>query len=239
MSMRLVGVSYNKPSLRNVSYVLPKVRDVDLIENLTILYLNDSATAQDFFRTVSDIGIKDSAEAFSQCLYAKPPHMDEVDVQDVLTINTRYSRSFRDSIVPNSSIVFGVDKHLKDVAVTGDKVHFEFEKVLDEELNHNENFSSVSSVFLNNLDVADVDDSLRFTMEKNLDEQLSILETLRKQFDDGGFSDSSSASDGFALSFAKKLIDNVSVTDFITVLWARNAGSMYGQSTYGSATFGG
>lgn len=239
MNVRLVGISYRLPRLCGVTYRIPRITDVELWENHRILRLKDIAFAMDSIRFLTDIGVKDSAVAWSRCLQATPPFIEYVGVVEHLTVAIQYSRTERDSAVPNSSMVFGMDKHLKDVAVIGDKVSISFTKVQNDFVAVYDGLDLFATSFVNISDTSDAADPLRFKVDKKYTDYVSAVDYIQKDTERDEFSDSSLPSDSMAWSFTKKLIDSVTVTDFLEVLWSRSASSMYGQSTYGGATFGG
>ena len=239
MNIRLVGVSYRLPRLDGVSYRLPRVTDVELWENHRLYTLKDTAVAVDALRIYADVGVKDSAVAFSECLIARPPFEEVVVAVETLTFATQYNRTFRDSIVPNSSCVFGMDKYLKDVVVAGDSVRMEFSKLNSDFVAVYDNLDLFAATYLDFNEAIVASDDLRFDVDKNIDEVVTAVESLYKQFDDGGFVDSNASVDSFAFELTKRFVDSVSISDFIQVLWSRSTGSLYGQSVYGGATFGG
>lgn len=240
MNIRLVGISYSVPRISGVTYRLPKITDIELWENHRILELRDYVNVKDtLIKFYSLLRVSDSAVAWSQCLVAKPPVMDTVSVSEMLTIAKKYRRTFRDSVVPNSSIVFGMDKYLKDVVSASDKVSIQFTKMQSDFVSIYDTTDLFLTAIIPVADYLDTADSFRFETDKNIAELIDAADTIYKDIGRDGFADTTSSNDGIALSFSKKLIDSVSIADYIEILWSRSASSMYGQSTYGGATFGG
>lgn len=239
MNIRLVGVSYKLPRLDGVTYRLPKMTDVELWENHRLHSIKDTVSVSDYVRILTDIGVADSAIAFSECLIARPPFEEVITAHEVFTMAVQYNRSLRDTIVPNSSCVFGMDKYLKDVAIVGDRISIQFDKMNSDFVGVMDNLDLFATSFVDINDAVVPAESLRFEVDKNFDESVAAIDALFKEFDDGGFFDGGQPIDAFAFELEKTFVDNATVTDFLQVLWSRSTGSLYGQSVYGGATFGG
>lgn len=240
MNLRLVGTSYRLPRVTDVYYRLPRICDMTLLSQFQIIHIIDYVQPRDTVKFEQAVSIKDSAVVWSECLIARPPMEDAVDVEDSMSMFSRFVRTINEDLDAEDIAYVSFDKRLYDSASVTDRLSISFEKALYDYAAIRDATRGYIDFEQNINDSAMVGDMfLRFDYEKHLTELTEMKALLGIDSSKDTFADGSGVGDEAALGFDKKIVDDATLADSLSITLTRTTNSTYGQSVYGGATFGG